>query len=424
MIANQTATYDVRANNRARLLQLLSQKCTSSRTELCEETALKPPTVTRIVRELMEAGIVEEITSSKVQAGPGRRQTGIQIVPDGAFVLGFVLNASGMRVGLSGLDGRIVGERQVSGERRTTPEKTLDALIRAADELIEQHLPHRSRLLAATVACAGEVDVGTGYLTESMALGWRNVPVGPSISQALRLPVNVLNLNVALLDAMSIGNEPAAVDNSILVRIANGIIGGAVRSGGRLLHAPNARPSWLGHFPARGAKGQCFCGQNGCLNTVASGPAMLAALERHAGSAQFDAADFVRNEVKVRRLVKLADQGDAEAKRVVRQGGSALGAFLVPFAGQFGSDTVVVAGFVGRSETYFTAVRQTFQKNLPDSWEHKPSLVADHSTATEAAARVALNRFAFSPLLDLERLSDRLTREDGMAPGLVQEELV
>lgn len=398
----QSAT-DVRASNRATVMRIVAQERVVSRTTLAEKTALKPPTVTRIVRELVEAGMVQEADTIKARSGPGRRQTEIRVRPQGAYVLGFALNASGFLVALSGLDGRIIDTQEIRGARRLSPIQTLGGLAEAAENLVRLHVPDRKRLLAGSVACAGEVDVQTGHLTNSLSLGWQDVSVGPSLSEALGIPVYVLNLNLALLDAAAPSDGVEGVRNALLVRVANGVIGGAIRQNGRLLAAPNARSSWFGHYPARGATGTCFCGEKGCLLTVASAPAMIAQYQGRSDSGAFAPSDIISNYADVRRLIMLADSGDRNAHRIVRHAGRTLGQSLIPFVGQFGAEKVFISGFVGRSTTYFEAVQQAFLEHLPKEWTGQARVVANSTTAVQAAVRVALKRFVFSPLLNLKQ---------------------
>ena len=406
MLSTSQSGMDVRAKNRASVMRMVAYERVVSRTTLAKKTALKPPTVTRIIRELVDAGLVEEADTIKAHNRPGRRQTEIRVRPQGAFVLGFALNASGIMVALAGLDGAIIDKRRIKGASRLSHTKTLEGLVKAAENLIRIHVPDRKRLVAGAVACAGEVDGQSGHLRYSLSLGWQDVSVGPYLAAALGVPIQVLNLNLALLDATAQSDPGEDARNALLVRVANGVIGGAIRQNGRLLDTPHARSSWFGHHPARGARGKCFCGESGCLLTVASAPAMIAQYEGRSDSGAFAASEFIRNEAQIRRLLMLAKSGHKEAGRVVRKAGRALGRFLIPFVSQFGAEKVFVAGFVGRSSTYFEATQAGFLQHSQPGWGMQTSIVAASTTPTQAAVRVALKRFVYSPLLNLKRFAN------------------
>ena len=398
-----TGAPNVRAGNRARVLQLLSRLGPSSRTELAERAALKPPTMTRIVHELIEVGIVEEVAERKAHAGPGRRQTEVRILPDGGFVLGLALTASGILVAISGLDGRIIEIRTVKNARRLSAETVLARLATEALELVSRHVPETARLLGATVACAGEVDVQTGHLQESVALGWRDVAVGPILAGKLNTPVFVQNLNLVLLEARYSGEQASPGDDTMLVRVANGLIGCAIHHQMQTIDSPTTRTSWFGHYPIRDGNLQCFCGETGCLHTAASGPAMLSAWEGRSLNPGKTQIGVLASEAKIRSLIRSADKGDVDASRALSDGGAALGRFLVPFAVQFGLKKVFIAGFVGRSPIYFDAAAATFRKCLPAGLSVSCELVVDRTATVEAAGHVALQHYAFSPLLDISR---------------------
>ncbi len=395
----------LRAANRSRVLRSIAQHRSISRAALSGRTGLAAPSVTRIVQELVELGLVVEGQSRIAREGPGRRRTDVKIDPAGAYVLGFVLNASGKSVALAGADGQIVAEERVSDKNRHSPTIILESLAKAARELCARHLRDRRRLLGATIACAGEVDVERQHLNESMALGWQDVAVGQLLRSMLGFPVHVDNLNVSMLEATQMNDHEHFAPDAMLIRIANGIIGGAMMQSGRILRSPNARPSWIGHHPVRGGRQRCFCGEVGCLNTEASAPAMLSALADGKAPARFSSADFVKTEAAVRRLVTSADQGDDLSVKVLRAGGRKLGRFLVAHAGSLGPTVIHIAGFVGRSKHYFEGTRNGFDSRAPEALKEVTKLVANDTSVVQAAVNVSLDRFVYSPRLNIDQLS-------------------
>lgn len=394
----------LRTVNRSRVLRSIAQHHAISRTSLADVTGLTPPSVTRIVRELVELGLVMEGEESSSREGPGRRRTDVSVNPAGAYVLGFVLSASGKSVALADANGEIIAEKRVSEKNRDKPAVILRALADAAHALCASHLSDNRRLLGATIVCAGEVDVIRGHLNESMALGWQDVAIGQLLGASLDVPLYVDNINVSILEATQIDDHEHLVADSMLVRIANGLIGGAIMQGGRLLRSPNSRPSWIGHHPIRGGRRRCFCGEIGCLNTEASAPAMLSALAGGKSSAQLSSTDFAETEAPVRQLIKSADQGDRQAIKVLRAGGRQLGRFLVAHAGSFGPELIHIAGFVGRSRYYFEGAQEGFESKAPKAMKAITRLVANDTSSEQAAVNVSLDRFLYSPQLNIDRL--------------------
>lgn len=407
----------LRAANRSRVLRLIARQRSISRTALSDQTDLTAASVTRIVRELVDVGLVSEGEASTARDGPGRRRTDVGIDPDGAYVLGFVLNASGKSVAIASADGRILAEERVSDRGRQSPIAVLEALAAAAHKLVATHLSDRQRLLGATIACAGELDVERQHLNESMALGWHDVPVGQILGSMIDVPFHVDNLNVTILEATQMSADEQIVSDAMLVRIANGIIGGAMMQGGRMLRSPNARPSWIGHHPVRGGRQRCFCGEVGCLNTESSAPAMLAALAGRRTPARFSSADFVKTEAAVRRLVKSAEKGDKRAVNVLRTGGEKLGRFLVAHAGSLGPSVIHIAGFVGRSKQYFDGVQRGFDATAPAALKSVTRLIANDTSVVQAAVNVSLDRFVYSSNLNIDQLAHANTARLKRSPA-------
>ena len=399
----------LRVANRSRILRLIAERRSISRTELASETGLKPPSVTRIVKELIDLGLVSDEPGRQARAQPGRRRTGLRVRADGAHVLGFALNASGMAVGLSDASGMLIAQQRIEGSKRLDAEQTLSALAAAANTLIEQHVPNRTRILGAGVACAGEVDTASGLLRTSMAMGWTNVKIGQILTGALGIPIRIDNLNVSLLKAARLKwfdtTDRLDVENALLVRVANGILGSAFLSNGTVLRNTQSRHSWIGHHPVRGGVLPCSCGETGCLNTVASAPAILAAYDDSDTPASFTASDFIHNERRLRRLVKAAQDGDAKARQVISDAGRTLGRFLVAQACSFGAEVIQIAGFVGCSPAYLSGVREGFGAWAPAGAARGVRIAANSMSLVESAVHVALDQFVYSRTLDIDRLT-------------------
>ncbi len=261
-----------RAHNRSLVLQHLFHGGPTSRADLARATGLTRVTISDLVADLIEEGLVEELgvrpgqRVGKPAILVGMRTTAHQIVSvdltDDAVLRGAVLT----------LAGDIVERRQCAVDGR------------AGDELIELLLRFTRSLLAAASAPVVGVGVGSpgivdaaGTVLEAPNRRWYNVPLAAHLTGRLGLPVHVANdANIAALGEFTFG---AASDTAVLVlTVGEGVGAGIVLDGARVRGHGDAAGE-LGHVTVVDHGRRCACGRTGCLETVLSVPALRRAID-------------------------------------------------------------------------------------------------------------------------------------------------
>ncbi|MGR6917267.1 ROK family protein [[Actinomadura] parvosata] len=165
------------------------------------------------------------------------------------------------------------------------------------------------------------------------------------------------------VNVMALGEHWAArpaVDHLIYIKIGTGI-GCGIISGGRLHRGARGAAGDVGHIrvPASGAP--CRCGNTGCLEAVAGGASMAAAL-RAAGADARGSKD----------VVALMRAGDPLATRLVRQAGREVGAVMAAIVNFFNPSVIVLGGDVAEAgEQLLAGVRETiYSRSLPLATQH------------------------------------------------------
>jgi glucokinase len=145
----------------------------------------------------------------------------------------------------------------------------IEAAIRAAIESADSV----ERLVAIGVGVPGRVDAETGYVRLATNLEWRDLPLGERLSTIFGVPCAVEN-DVRLAAAGLVGKEVSDGARSLAyVGVGTGIGAGLVLDG-RLYRGPRGTAGEIGHMIVEPGGEVCSCGQQGCLETVASGPAI------------------------------------------------------------------------------------------------------------------------------------------------------
>jgi N-acetylglucosamine repressor len=186
----------VRVVNRHLILERLRRLGRVSRAELAKLTAIRPPTVSAIVRQLIEEGLVEEVGDGATETGTGRPPRMVALARSRARVLGFEVSASAIRVGLSRLDGTLVAQQRFP-HAPDSPQRTVERLARLGDELLAGMSLAWSDLDGVGVALPGLVDPTRGMVRWSRPFDWHAVPLRDMCVARWGARTDVLNNAVA-----------------------------------------------------------------------------------------------------------------------------------------------------------------------------------------------------------------------------------
>jgi hypothetical protein len=198
-------------NLRAVLLTLLHGGPTS-RVHIAQLTGLSSTTITNLVAELLEQGIVAETgkegaaegRNGNGRPGAGRPATLVSIVPAARYAVGIHIGVDTLRVGVTDLFGALRAYRVIAHSTDLPAADLLADAARLVEETTAAAGLTREQLLGVGVGASGLVDLETGVNVLAPNLGWRNVPLRATLAGHLGLPVFVDN-NVramALAEAM------------------------------------------------------------------------------------------------------------------------------------------------------------------------------------------------------------------------------
>lgn len=392
------STQDIRRDNRRRILELLREREPVARNEIARIAGLTEPAISRITRELVDARLIEEIAGSGSGMKPGRPVVALRLCNHGAYVIGINISADNQWACIADIRGEILAKRPFTLSDISEPEIVISTGAEETKRLIKAAGIDRSRLVGAGIIVAGTVDPASGELLESPNLKWPRMPLAQKLEAALDLPVKVESRPMALLRTEKRIGAARGVANAALVLPALGI-GGALMIDGRLVRGGANRAGQIGHLRMDGSNIRCTCGKTGCLDTVASGHAILEQLNlvRHDKRAPKHQIAHAR---LLEHAVALAASKDASAVGVLRSAGRQLGLALRAVAAVADPEVIFLAGAVGHADSYLAGVREVFatDSNTPIM----PSTISNDM----AAISLALEAFVYSHDLDISQFRD------------------
>jgi len=341
------------------LFQILRDGRPRTRTELSTMTGLARSTVAIRIDALMKLGLVASVGDA-VSTG-GRPSSQFAIATSGRVVLGVDIGASHVRIGVSDLTGGMLAQTLEQMSVAEGPEAVLSWVTAEAERLLASLDRSTRDLLAIGIGLPGPVEHSTGRpIYPPIMPGWNHYDVPGRLASSFDAPVLVDNdVNI-----MALGEREHAwpdVDHLIFVKVATGI-GAGVISGGLLQRGAQGTAGDLGHvYVARGSQVPCACGNRGCLEALASGPALARDLEE-TGLAAESSQD----------VVELVKRGNVDAIQAVRQAGRDIGEVLTTCVSLINPSVIVIGGSLAQAGEHLIAgVREVvYARSMPLATEH------------------------------------------------------
>jgi predicted NBD/HSP70 family sugar kinase len=297
-----------------------------SRAQLARDLGLSGPTLTQATRYLFERGLIAEIKQSPSTGG--RPATLLGLVANAGQVLGVKL-ADNHAVGICiNLQSEILWSfEEPFSSRGEEAIKELLALLKKNTKKV------KGQLLGIGIGIPGVASSNDSGIANSAMLGWDGINVGKQLSEALNTPVLFENDVNTLAIAESLYGHGRDVSNFITITLGRGIGMGLVINGE--LYAGSHGAGEFGHVNAVNCGVQCECGKFGCLETIASSPAIHRAAV---------AAGYISKNTSMTKLWDLARKNKKMAKALFEEPSKQLGISLANVINVIGPELVFISG--------------------------------------------------------------------------------
>lgn len=339
----QSASLDVagmRTQNRTMMLQLVWQARELSRAELARRTGMSRSTVSSLVAELIDAGLVDE-TGEGTSSG-GRRPILLRWRDDAFLIAGIDLGATHVACALTDLRGRVVAWRHVRFDVRENPPGALAQLETLVDAcLAETGLP-RTRLAGLGVAVPSPVDpANPGRMAPMILPAWAEIDLAEALRARFDLPVVIDNdANLGAIAERWWGAGRSGQDLTF-VKLGMGVGAGHILNG-EIHRGAHGIAGEFSHVTLGPEGPPCACGQRGCLVRHIGSIAVCARIE--AGVRTRPDSVLAEYPPSVDRLVKGAHAGDALALEITAEIAQALGTALVTLLNLLSPACIVLGG--------------------------------------------------------------------------------
>ncbi|MDH2426324.1 ROK family transcriptional regulator [Sphaerisporangium sp. TRM90804] len=339
----------LRRANLATVLRHLRDEGSCSRSDIADATGLHRATVSSLMAELLDRGLVREVGIEYVGA-VGRPRRAVALDGSHVGVLGTEINVDYAALYGTDLGGRVLVDRRVGMDAMGMgPDRAIKELGRVARNAIEELVRAGATPAGVGVAVPGLVDVVRGAVAFAPNLGWRDVALTVRLRAEIgHVRVPVMADNDANLAALAEYTGGIAAGTPDMVYLTGEVgVGGGIVVAGRLLRGADGFSGEVGHMPVDPTGSRCGCGRTGCWETKVG----LAALVRSATpelAYGLGGAPSPDPEERVTQIARGLAEGDPRAHAAVAEVGRWLGLGGSILVNLFNPSVIVLGGYFAK----------------------------------------------------------------------------
>lgn len=256
----------------------------------------------------------------------------------------------GLDLGGTKTEGIVINEagKMLYRERRLTPQdRGYNAILKNIHALARELEKKSGETCHVGIGTPGAISTRTGRLKNSNTVCLNGKPLKDDLENTLARPIRLANdANCfALSEALDGAGQGAGVVFGVI--LGTGVGGGIVINGQLIEGLQHIAGEW-GHNVLESDGPPCYCGKNGCVETLISGPGLAQDYALHGGDPAFDAIQIVAH----------AEQGDNLAEAAMQRYLDRFGRALSTVINILDPDVVVLGGGMSNIPRLYTEGRE------------------------------------------------------------------
>jgi glucokinase-like ROK family protein len=318
--------------------------------DLCKELNLSAPKVTNLLNDLIGDGVVQD--HGKVDSTGGRRPNLYGLAPESGFFLGVDIKRYHINFGLSDLQKNLVKVSEKTPFRLANTRESLDELCGLIEAFIEELSVPRDKILGIGINLPGRINYATGYSYSFFYFD--EEPLSKILEARIGIPVFLENDSRAMAYGEFSCGEVTGEKDVLFLNLDHGI-GLGILINGQLYYGKLGFSGEFGHIPLFDNEIICHCGKKGCLETEASGAALIRMLQEKLLEGSSTAITRKRihpEDVQLEDIIQAADNDDFLAIELIGIIGEKLGRGIALLINLFNPELVILGGTLAATGDY------------------------------------------------------------------------
>jgi predicted NBD/HSP70 family sugar kinase len=327
---------------RKRIIAQLSDMEEITINEISESLNISVPKSTELLAELAKQGFVSE--KGKRAEGPGRKATFYGLATDSCYFIGVEIKKYSINIGLMGFDKTIHQAQYDIPFYIEDANESLIEIVRLVQEFIDSAPVQKDRIVGMGVSISGRINVRTGDILT--IYHFSDAPVKKTLEDAFDMPVYLDNDSRSIAYGEFNFGQVDKEEEVLVLNLDYGLALG-IFVNGKPVFGASGYAGELGHIPLFDNEKICFCGKKGCLETEASGRALIDWITEKikAGSNSILAKKLeTRNIIELQDVVEAVRKGDNLAIEGIGNIADKIGRGLAVVINLFNPQLIVVSG--------------------------------------------------------------------------------
>jgi len=368
MIQNQKGKNheDIQEMNRLLVIRLLQKSKVLSRAEITKQSELNQSTVTNIINDFLDWGLVRE--TGLIAGNRGRRSIAIELVSEDYMIIGVRLARKYFSVGAFDLSGKCYDIETTEVDLLDKPEKILSTIQKQI--LRKKELYNEKSILGVGIALPGPFIKSEGHiamLTETS--GWQNIDIVDYMQKGIGLKVFLEHdANAAALAEWRY-TQNYDIETPTLCIMAGQGVGAGIMNQGKIVTGSLGIAGEIGHMSIQYDGPKCECGNHGCLEMFCSTIKIQQAIREK----RIEYPETIcQSDCHISEIIDAYKKGDRLAHDVVNRAGRYLGYGIANLINIINPGLIIIGDELSKAgEEFLESVVDTVkQRVLPKLYEN------------------------------------------------------
>jgi len=360
----------VLTQSEAAIINILRKNDCASRAEITNLTCWSKAKTSQEVTSLIAKGFLVEVGDGASQGG--RKPRLLQINSKLGFIVGIDIGATSLEIALADTACNILQRVAEPADVRQSAEEVLGRCRDLIMEMVIKQNIHAEEILGIGVGVPGPVNFKTGMLIAPPLIpDWEEYPIRQFFKQSFTSSIVVVDndVNIMALGEQS-ANHAEEIDNFLMIKIGTGI-GCGIMANKKIHRGSDGSAGDIGHICVDKQGPICLCGNRGCLEAMAAGPAIA---ERAMEAAQNGKSEVLSRMMEENNGVLTPEdvnaacrEGDGASLEIIRSSGQMIGEVLASLVNFFNPSHIFIGGGIANFGNHLLiAIKRTvLRRSLP-----------------------------------------------------------
>ena len=332
------------------IFKFLDQTESASINEISKEINISVPKTTSLITELIEEGLISDY--GKFDSTGGRKANLYGLIGDAGFILGVDVKKYYINIGLLNFKKQLINQKSRITFKLDNTAESLNQLIQIIQNFIKEVGIKKDKILSLGINLSGRINHTKGY--SYTFFHFQEEPLSEIIQEKIGIKTYLENDSRAMAFGEFCNGEVSTEKNVLFVNLDYGI-GLGILIDGKVYYGKSGFSGEFGHIPFFNNEIICHCGKKGCLETEASGNALLRKFKEKiklGSTSSVLKKNKKVEDISLTDLILAAQNEDVLIIELLAELGENLGKGLAVLINVFNPELIIIGGTLSETGEY------------------------------------------------------------------------